>query len=200
MLDLKKIAVTGAVASGKSSVCQIFKKLNAYIVDSDKLVHQLLDIHTHLGKQITELFGSEIVKNGQLSRQKIAEKAFRDPEKLKALEKLVHPPVLKAIEDQYEQVKSEKKYSSFVVEIPLLFEAQAEHFYDFVILVTAEPDISKKRLKESGLEETEYDRRMARQLATDVKSKKAHFVLQNNGSFQELEENVRKIDSQIQNT
>ena len=197
---MKKIAVTGAVASGKSSVCQIFKKLNAYIVDSDKLVHQLLDIHTHLGKQVTELFGSEIVENGQLNRKKIAEIAFHHPEKLEALEKLVHPPVLKAIKDQYELVKNKKEYSSYVVEIPLLFETQTEHYYDFVILVTSSPSLCKKRLKESGLEQTEYDKRMARQLATDVKRKKAHFVLQNNGSFQELEENVRKIDSQIQKT
>ena len=128
MLDLKKIAVTGAVASGKSTVCNIFKNLNAYVVDSDKLVHQLLDIHTHLGKQITELLGPEIVENGQLNRKKIAQIVFQDLEKLTALETLIHPPVLQAIKDQYEDVRQKNEYSSFVVEIPSFLKHTLNHF------------------------------------------------------------------------
>jgi dephospho-CoA kinase len=197
MLNLKKIAVTGAIASGKSSVCQAFKKLGAYVVDSDKLVHQLLDAHTSLGKKIIDLFGPEIVEEGRINRKRIAQKAFHNLEALRALENLIHPSVLNAIVKEYEDVK-DADYTNFVVEIPLLFETGTEQFYDVIILVSAKEFICKERLQKLGIDKEEYERRMARQLEFSTKKEKAHFLLENNGSLQELEKKVEKLNLQIQ--
>jgi len=91
MLKLVKIAITGGVASGKSSVCRFFQELGAYVVNADAIVHKLLDPSSDLGKQIIQLFGT-------LSRKRLSEIVFEDPEKLEKLEKLLHPAVLKKIE------------------------------------------------------------------------------------------------------
>src|SRR5579872_2924272 len=103
MLKLKKIAITGGVASGKTSVCRFFKELGAFVVNADAIVHELLDPDTDLGQQIIKQFGSEILADGKLSRKMIAEKAFKDARQLEQLEKLLHPAVLRKIEELYEQ-------------------------------------------------------------------------------------------------
>lgn len=126
MLKLKKIAITGGVASGKTSVCRFFEELGAYVVNADGIVHELLKPNTDLGQQIIRQFGPEIIKNGQISRKTIAEKAFKDPKQLRKLEELLHPAVLRKIEELYTAACSGGSYSSFVVEIPLLFEIGAE--------------------------------------------------------------------------
>src|SRR5579872_4450591 len=138
MLKLVKIAITGGVASGKSTVCQFFKELGAYVVNADAIVHQLLKPDSHLGQQVIRLLGSEVLHNGQLDRGRIAEKVFRDPKQLKALEKILHPEVIHRIAEEYEKAVKDGSYTSFVVEIPLLFEIQGESFYDAVIAVLAD--------------------------------------------------------------
>ena len=67
MLKLKKIAVTGGLAAGKTTVCQIFKELGAYVVSADEIVHQLLSPDTAVGQQVVSLLGSDIV-SGQIIR------------------------------------------------------------------------------------------------------------------------------------
>ncbi len=145
MLKLKKIAVTGGVSCGKSTVCLLLKKLGAYYVSTDEIVHTLLIPSTTLGNQLVQLLGKEILLKGSFSRDRIAEKVFENPELLRKLEALIHPPVLQEIKKLYEKAEKERKYPLFVVEIPLLYEIGEEKSYDFVILVTCQEEVKKKR-------------------------------------------------------
>lgn len=201
MLTLRKIAVTGGLASGKSSVCQFFKKRGAYVISADEIVHQLLSINTDLGQQVISLLGSDIVVNDQIDRGLIACKVFKYPLLLQSLERLVHPAVLKEIEHQYKQVRHSEEYSSFVAEIPLLFETAEKRmldFFDLIIAVVADPEASKKRFQDAtGYTNEEYDRRMARQLDPKEKAKRAHYVLTNNGSLNDLQEAFQTLYDQI---
>ena len=193
MLALKKVAITGGTASGKSLVCQILKDLiKAYIVDSDAIVHKLLSPETLLGKQIIALLGESVVSGKQFNRKKIAELVFSDPQKLARLEKILHPQVIGEIEKQY--LRAKDQYDLFVVEIPLLFEIDAEKFYDATIAVLSDEEICKNRFKERhpNLPE-EYKRRMQRQIPPKEKAKKASFVILNNGSIEDLQNEVKKI-------
>ena len=88
-ITLRKIAVTGGIASGKSTVCHLFEKLGAYTVSADAIVHQLLDPTQSLGKKVIVLLGPDVVIEGQLSRERIAQKVFCNPCLLKKLEKLI---------------------------------------------------------------------------------------------------------------
>ncbi len=188
MLKLKKIAVTGYPASGKSTVCRFFQELGAYAVDSDAIVHQLLKTNSPLGKQIIDLLGADIMKKGQLNRKKIAEKVFSDPKKLQALEKQVHPYVLAEIKSQYEKVKDEKKHSLFIVEIPLLFEIGAESFFDFILTVKADEEKCKQRFGKN-----DYDKRVNRQYSTQKKEDKSDIVLYNNDTLKELKQKIKNL-------
>src|SRR6478672_5591088 len=94
----KKIAVTGGLSSGKSTVCQFFREFGAYVTNADEIVHRLLTPEKSVGQQVINLFSEDILTNGQIDRSKIAEKAFSNPKLLQALEDLVHPIVQHEIE------------------------------------------------------------------------------------------------------
>jgi dephospho-CoA kinase len=170
LLSLKKLAVTGGLASGKSSVCQILKKYGAYVVSTDEIVHQLLSLNTPQGDQILALLGEEVVHHNQFDRKKIANIVFNDYEKLKDLEKILHPLVFREIEKQYQTIKQLKEYPLFVVEIPLLYEGNKSAFFDLVLAVVADSKLCKKRFSSPE----DYDRRMGRQLSQEEKAAKAN--------------------------
>lgn len=195
MLKLKKIAITGGVASGKTSVCRFFRELGAFVVNADAIVHELLNPDTDLGQQIIQQFGPEILTDGKLSRKMIAEKAFTDPQQLETLEKLLHPAVLHKIEELYEQACHSGKYSSFVVEIPLLFEIEGESFYDCIIAVSSDEATARSRFKQAGFTLEEYDRRMKRQLNPKQKAERAHYQIQNNGTLEDLKKQVFALNN-----
>lgn len=194
MLDLglsEKIAVTGGIASGKSAVCSLFKELGAYVLSADEIVHQLLVPTTHFGKSIIDLLGPDIVEGGRLSRERIAQKVFREsPLLLKALEKLIHPEVQRVIEAKYKAVSHLKRYPLFVVEVPLLFESGQESFYDKVLVVSSSEEDCKKRFR---FDADEYERRSERLIPVEDKIKKADLVIENNGSLEDLRQTIQTI-------
>ena len=195
MLKLKKIAITGGVASGKSSVCQFFQELGAYVVSADALVHELLSPETSLGQQVLKLFGSQILQNGKIDRRILAEIVFNDPSRLEELEKLLHPAVLRAVEELYRDACEKGTFRLFVVEIPLLYEIRGEHFYDVVVTVLTEEKNAKERFSRAGFQPNEYERRMSRQLTPSQKAKLADYTLVNNGSLEQLRQEVIKLNS-----
>lgn len=189
MLNLRKIAVTGGLASGKSTVCRILKSCGAYVVDSDKIVHQLLSSDTALTQQVIDLLGTEIVVGNQIDRKQIAKIVFSNPQKLKKLEALLHPAVKREIEKQYAAVKNNAAYKFFVAEVPLLYEAKMEDFFDTVIAVIADKPFAEK---------THSQERIARQEHPEIKARKADFTLVNNGDLKTLENATLKLVKQLE--
>lgn len=198
MLKLVKIAITGGVASGKTSVCQFFQELGAFTVNTDSIVHELLLSDIDLEKNIVRHFGFEVLKNGKLDRRVIAEKAFEDPKLLQILEQSIHPLVLTEIKELYKEACTKKHYASFVVEIPLLFEIGAESFFDYIITVVADEAIACKRFQKKGFQTTDYEKRMKRQLSPHQKALKSDYILQNNGSLEDLKKKVVALNQILQ--
>lgn len=194
MLRLKKIAITGGVASGKTSVCRFFEELGAFVVNADALVHKLLTPETDLGQQVIRSFGSDILNHGQIDRKLLAEKAFKNPEQLRLLEQLIHPVILRKIEELYEEACRSERYTSFVVEIPLLFEIGGESSYDITVAVLSDENESRKRFQQAGHKSTEYDLRMSRQLTLQQKAQKADYIIQNTGSLPDLRKEVLSLN------
>lgn len=190
-----KIAITGGIACGKSSVCQFFKELGAFVVSSDAIVHELLAPGTALCKKVSILLD---IQEGREFRKRIAEKVFKDPNLLDQLEKILHPETLKKIEKLYEETSKKEIYSSFVVEMPLLFEIKNEAYYDIIIAVIADEHIAKKRFKEAGFPEDEYERRMKRQVSPAKKAAHSDFVIENNGSLDDLKRKAETTNQLLQ--
>ena len=216
MLKLKKLAITGSLATGKSSLCSIFQELGAYCVSADQIVHQLLlpSLDTqHTEKKITEsrvirervvlLLGNQIIVDGNIDRKKVAEIVFQSPEKLKELEQIIHPHVKEEIVRMYEQVlegKEGKKYSLFVVEIPLFFELlksswqDFQYWFDYTVCITASEDIAVARfIKKTGYTKADYTKRAGFQMSQDEKAKRADFVLTNEGTLEDLKKSANRL-------
>lgn len=191
---LKKIAVTGGLASGKSTVCKIFRDLGAHVVSADEIVHNLLSSKTALGQQVIDLIGNDVVVNGQIDRSKIAKKVFNNRALLQSLQNILHPAVGVEIEKQYQQVKTEGHVELFVAEIPLLFEGGKKGNFDATVAVVADSESSRQRFMAStGYDKEEYDKRMAQQLSPEEKAKRADYVINNRGTLQQLQQTVIKL-------
>lgn len=201
MLKLRKVAVTGGLSCGKSSLCRILKDLGAYVVSADRIVQQLLSSDTNLIQEIVRLLGPSVLLNQKLDRSRIATRVFDDLEILKALEALVHPEVYKELEKDYQnQLHLSTPPPLYVAEIPLLFESGGEKKYDFTVAVVAEEEICCRRFTlATGLDPSEYRKRMARQLPPSEKAKLADAIIMNNGSLEDLRRATSALYYQLTN-
>jgi dephospho-CoA kinase len=187
VLILRKIAITGNLASGKSTVGCILQEYGAYVVDADEIVHSLLSPNTPTGKKVVELLGPEIVVGNQIDRKKISEIVFSDFEKLRSLEKILHPAVKQEIDRRFNHVKNNPSYKFFVAEVPLLYEAGMEKDFDLVIAVVADIEIARQRYPANK----HFAERLARQ--DKDKTAKADFVITNNGDLNILRSSISAI-------
>lgn len=180
MLELKKIGVTGSLATGKSLVCSLLKEQGAIVVNADEVVHQLLASDQNCIQKVIALLGKGIEREGQIDRSRVAEIVFSNPTKLLELEKIIHPLAFDQIERKYNELLKKGKHGLFVVEAPLLFEARWDLFFDTIIVVVAEKEFCKKRCLEKGI--TDYDKRVARLISKTDAVKRADFVIENNSN------------------
>ena len=101
MLNLKRVAVTGSLSSGKSTVCQLFEQWGAYVVNADRLLHRVFSAQTSLGRRIYSLFGSKVFDGSFINRARIAEIVASEPKLLTELEEICHPYVNREIQRHY---------------------------------------------------------------------------------------------------
>lgn len=187
MLLLKKVAVTGGIGVGKTTFCQLFEELGARVVSADQIAHQFLSPHRkELSQQVVTLLGEEILVNGEIDRKKVAERVFRSKESLQQLEHLIHPYVQERMEEEWEHA-CEQGYTLFIVEVPLLFEAKMEGWFDHTVCVVADATTARKRAYSAKrLEGKDFDERTARQLPAQEKAKRSEYIIENNGSIADL--------------
>jgi dephospho-CoA kinase len=194
MLRLRRVAITGGLSSGKSSVCRFFNELGARVVSADQIVHFLLNPDTELGRKIIELLGNEIVVMGVFDRKKIADAVFQSPEKLKKLEALLHPAVHAKIIEEANNAENDPQATLFVAEIPLLFES-GNHYKDFVTIavVADENECLKRYVDKTQNSPEEFRRRMRQQMNPLEKARNADYVIENRGSLPDLHKQVEGI-------
>jgi dephospho-CoA kinase len=190
MLKLGKVAVTGSLACGKSSVCQIFEKFGAFVISADQIVHELLSSDQDVQKGVRELLGDGVFDGEVLNRQKVADKVFTNPNLLEELEHLLHPAVFERIEQQCQG----KDHPLIIVEIPLLFETNSELNFDATVAVYSRKEACIERL---GGDEDKFNRRSKRQLSAEEKAERADYVIENHGTLADLEAKVDKLYHQL---
>jgi dephospho-CoA kinase len=188
-----KVGLTGSIGTGKSTVAKIFEKLGAYVIDADKVVHQLFE-NEDVKEEIVSTFGKSILDNqGKIDKKKLAQIIFTDKEKKKKLENILHPKVRQKIQEFIEDVYKKDKNAVVVAEIPLLIETGMYKNYDKVLVVYAPKDLQLKRLLEKGFSEDEAKRRINSQMDIEEKLKYADIIIENTSSLKELEEKVKDI-------
>lgn len=181
------IGITGGIGAGKSSFSAILKENNQIVLNADDIAKNLMKTDESVKQQIINEFGNDCYIEGQLQTKVLATKAFNHPEKLKKLNKIVHPPTINFINTKIENLKN--KHSLIFVEAALIFEAKMESLFDLILLVTAEENLRIERVVIRNNENaSEVKSRILNQIPDEVKRGRADFVLENNGSIEELKE------------
>lgn len=191
------VGLTGGIGSGKSSVCRIFARLGARIIDADLAARQAVAKGTPVLREIVDVFGKSFLLNdGSLDRKKMAGLIFTQPAKKLQLNKIVHPRVRQIITDQLQHTLDSGSYSIIVIDIPLLYETGAEEypFLNSIVVVTADLPARIRRLRRrDGLSEKEIMNRVNAQLPLEKKAARADYVIDNSGTLDELEQKVRSL-------
>ena len=192
-----KIGVTGNIGSGKTTLTNFFDNKKSYIFNADKEAKNHLSKHSVLQKKIINIFGNQIVTSNNLDFKKLAQIAFENKNNQKILNGIVWPEVSVLIDKALKEAQI-KKYDFFIVDAALLFEANFNHFFDFIILVTAERKIRLNRaLKRNNLDLSQIKKRMNLQLSDQKKIKLSDFVICNNKDKKNLEIEFNKVLNEI---
>lgn len=186
------IALTGGIASGKSTACNLFKLYGLRIIDADAIAHAILDREA---AAIGRLFGEAYLKEGRVDRKALGSLIFGDPEAKKRLEALLHPKIYEEIAIQSE--KQDALGGPYLVDIPLFYET-GNYPIKKVIVVYAPRTLQKKRLMErEGLCEEEAERRLDTQMDIEVKRKMADWVIDNSGNLKQLQRETERLFNEI---
>ena len=186
------VALTGNVASGKSTVARLFAGWGATVIDADTIVHELQRPGEPVHAAIVERFGEGVTApDGSLDRGALRRLVLADPAARRDLEAIVHPAV-RARRDRLVAEARERGDAVIVVDIPLLFEVGDPDAFDMVVLVDAPTDERRRRLvEERGLPADDAERLIAAQLPAEGKRERADLVIDNDGTLDQLEAGAR---------
>lgn len=190
-----RVGLTGVIGAGKSEALKAFARLGCQTASADQFVHEI-QREPRVRKTLVARWGEGILKNGEVDRAEVAQIVFNDGSELEWLEGLIFPLVggrLVKWQQALQPVKGGKPVA--VVEIPLLFESGIDGFFDCTVAVVGEENLRRARLRGRGqLDGIERD---SRQLSQKEKARRSNYVVNNNGSLEELEGAVAEVLNSI---
>jgi dephospho-CoA kinase len=181
------IAVTGPLASGKSTFVELLDELGAETVSADDMVHHLLAEDDETITRVTERFGEEVRGEKGVARKALSQVVFGDAEALSDLEEILHPRV----REETDRRALESGSRLFVAEIPLLFEGGGEERFDLTVAVTSPEERRRAWAEERGMEEQQRRAIEDRQFSQEEKARRADVVVENDGDLDRLREQAR---------
>ena len=179
------IGLTGSVGAGKTEALAAFARLGAATLSSDAVSHDLLD-DPEVRALLVERWGERVATDGTVDRGRVGAIVFEHPEELAWLESILHPHVGCRLADWRRSL--DPRISLAVVEVPLLFETGMETAFDATVCVVADDEIRARRAGERGTERLEA--RSERQLSQEEKAARATYVIRNDGTLSDLEEEI----------
>ena len=182
------LGITGGIATGKTAVSDILKNLDIKVIDMDIISREVIKLPKII-QSIQNEFGSGVVKNGTVDRKLLREFIFDDKAKVQKLNNIMHPAIIEKAKNEIDRLKSSTPL--IVVVIPLLFETNLEYLTDSILLVTADYDKQVERIMtRDNSTKTNAENIIAAQMPLSEKVKKSNYVIENNGTYEELKEKV----------
>jgi dephospho-CoA kinase len=191
---VRRVALTGGIATGKSHVRECFERLGVPTIDSDRLARDAVAPGSPGLAAVIEWFGRGVLDvDGALDRHKLAAIVFADEQARKTLEGIIHPQVRRATDAWFASLDP-ARYPYAIADIPLLFEVNRDRDFDVVIVVAAEPETQVRRvMQRDSLSEPEARQRLAAQLPIDEKIQRADFVIRTDGPIADTERQVGEV-------
>ncbi|WP_439021443.1 dephospho-CoA kinase [Bacillus thuringiensis] len=188
------IGLTGGIASGKSTVSEMFRELSIPVIDADVIAREVVEQGKPAYNKIVEVFGAEVLQqDGELDRPKLGSIVFYSEEKRLQLNKIVHPAVREEMNTQKEMY-IKKGVQAVVLDIPLLFESKLTSLVDRVLVVAVTPNTQLERLmKRNNFSEEEAKARIQSQMPLEEKVKNADEVINNDGTIMETKTQLQEI-------
>ncbi len=186
------VALTGGIATGKSSVVKILSCYGFHFIDADKIAHQILD-EQH--QRIAEMFGVDLITNNKVDRKALGAIVFADRAKRMELEALLHPLIYDEIERQ--AVIQDRLQKPYIIDIPLFFEGGRYPIEKSLVVYTTQAQQLERLMQRDGYNEEEACSRIASQMDIGQKRKRATYVIDNSGDLNQLQHECERVKEQI---
>lgn len=194
---MKVIGITGGIATGVSTVAEMFRERGAVVIEADRVAREVVTPNTEAYKKIVEAFGKNVVgRDGTIDRKKLAEVIFRDPAARRRLNAITHPEIRRGIQEEVEGLRSTNPNAIVVIDLPLLLDTTGPEAYelDGVIVVSAGREQQIERLKRRDkLSQAAAEQRLAAQRPAVEKEAEADWVIDNSGPVEETRRQVELL-------
>jgi len=198
---MRKIAITGGIASGKSKLSDYLKNKGEVVLDLDEISHSLTDSNEDTINEIAKIFGDDIKRqSGGIDRKLLASKVFSNSENKEQLEKILHPRIRQVMINEINSVEKDNVF----VEVQLLAEKNMGSLFDHIIIVSASKDQQINRLKtirmmDSNLINQILDSQLIDEKRKSMLSKYSNDILENNGSEDAFQEKIESLYKKLVN-
>jgi dephospho-CoA kinase len=193
------MGLTGSIATGKSTVSEMFRRKGAEIIDADQIAREVVEPGTEGLARIVREFGPGMLdEEGKLNRERLGARIFQNPAEREKLNRLLHPLIVDSMRAKTEKIKKEKDPDLLIWDVPLLIEGNLTQWVEAVILVYTPKEIQLERLmKRNALSKEEAEKRILAQMDIEEKKKYADYVIDNRGTLSETERQVDQLWKQL---
>jgi dephospho-CoA kinase len=194
------VGLTGGMGSGKTLAASFFKELGAFVLDADLISRNLVEPEQPAYKEISEIFGKEVfTDSGNLERKKLANIIFKNPQKKRLLESIIHPKVFEIEELKYEAIRKEHPNAVVIIDAALLIESGNYKKMDKIIVVNSdEKNRIDRIIARSQMSQDEVTTRIKNQMPSKEKIRYADFILENLLDKDSLKSNVINIYAKLE--
>jgi dephospho-CoA kinase len=185
--EKSKIAITGGIGSGKSKFANFISQKGYPVINVDDVSKEILISDKEVKSRVEEEFGKESFLKGEINKKFLAEKIFSNPQNVVKINSIVHPKVIEKVNI----LISEKSRDSDLIfaEAALIYEAEMEIYFDYVVLITAHDKLRlKRKIEFDNFTEEQFFKRNENQIPDSEKKKQADFIFENNGSLADLKQ------------
>ena len=183
----RNFGLTGGIASGKSTVARILEEFGAKVIDADRIGHELLRSSNPVHRQVVAHFGPEILApDGEIDRGRLGSMVFADPQKLRDLSAIVHPRLIERVDELAAELRARHPGAVVLVDAAVIYEAGVSDRFRKILVAWCRPEQQIERLMaKTGLSREDALRRMASQIPSAEKRRRADYVIDCSGSLAE---------------
>jgi dephospho-CoA kinase len=180
-----KVGLTGSIGSGKSSFAEYLSGKGYPVLKADDISKEILSTNTNVQKRVIKAFGEKSFKNGVPDKKYLADNVFSSIDKVQLINSILHPLVLTRLEREMDEIL--KTNEIVFAEAALIYEADMEDMFNYVVLIAADEPVRKKRKNlQDNIPDADFVKRNMNQIPDEEKKKRADFIFENNGSIEEL--------------